>query len=105
MSERLEASVETGLRRKAATLASVLALLALLVGSFFGDRGILHLMSQRERAAALERELQALRAENLLLAGEIRALRSDPAAVERLAREQLGFAREGETLILIRDAP
>jgi cell division protein FtsB len=103
VNERIEPARESGLRRKAATLASVLLLVALLVGSFFGDRGILHLMSQRERALALERELDALRAENLRLAGEIRALRSDPAAVERLAREQLGLARPGETVFLIRD--
>ena len=94
-----------GLRRKAATLASILALIALLVGSLFGDRGILHLMTQRERALALERELQELRAENGRLAVEIHALKTDPQAVERLAREQLGLARPGETVFLIRDEP
>jgi cell division protein FtsB len=103
VTSRLEPARETGLRRRAATLASVLALIALLVGSFFGDRGILHLLSQRERALALERELTALRAENLRLAEDIRSLRSEPAAVERLAREQLGLARPGEIVFLIRD--
>lgn len=94
-----------GLRRKAAGLASAIALVALLVGSLFGDRGILHLMTQRERAAALARELEGLEAENALLAAEIAALRSDPAAVERIAREELGLARPGETVFLIRDVP
>lgn len=94
-----------GLRRKAAGLASAIALVALLVGSLFGDRGILHLMTQRERAAALALELQALEAENARLAAEIAALRSDPAAVERIAREELGLARPGETVFVIRDVP
>jgi cell division protein FtsB len=103
MNGRVEPARESSLRRKATTLASVLLLIALLVGSFFGDRGILHLMSQRERAQALELELQALRSDNARLAAEIRALRSDPRAVERLGREQLGLARPGETVFLIRD--
>lgn len=94
-----------GLRRKAAMLASMLVLIALLVGSLFGDRGMLHLMVQRERAQALEKEIDQLRAENTRLTEEIRALKTDPRAVERLAREQLGLARPGETVFLIRDEP
>lgn len=93
---------ETGLRRKAAFLASLFALVALLVGALFGDRGLLQLFDQQGKAAALEREIQALRGDNLRLAAEIAALRSDPRAIERLAREQLALAREGETVFLIR---
>jgi cell division protein FtsB len=61
-------------------------------------------MAQRERALELAREIEEIRAENLRLAAEIRALRSDPRAIERIAREQLGLARPGETVFLIRDA-
>ena len=93
---------ESGLRKKAATLASVIALIALLVGSFFGDHGVLQLLSQQERAEALAQDLEALRQENHRLAGEIRALSADPRAVERLAREQLGLAKPGETVFIIR---
>jgi cell division protein FtsB len=101
MAERPKA--EIGLRRKAATLGSVLALVALVVGSLFGDRGILYLFAQQERTEALRREIADLRAQNASLAGEIRALRSDPRAIERLARESLGLARDGETVFLIRE--
>jgi cell division protein FtsB len=103
---RDERGLSAGVRRKAATLASVLALIALVVGSLFGDRGILYLVDQRARTEALAREIEELRAENGRLAGEISALRSDPRAIERLAREELGLARPGETVFLIRsDAP
>ena len=95
---------DLGLRRKAATLASVIALVALIVGALFGDRGLLHLMDQRQKAEALSRELDLLQAENARLAGEIAALRSDARAIERLAREELGLARPGETVFLVRDA-
>ena len=93
---------DVGLRKKAAGLASAIALIALLVGSLFGDRGILHLMTQRQRAEALAREIDDLRDENARLTAEIAALRSDPAAIERIAREELGLARPGETVFLLR---
>ncbi len=94
---------DSGLRRKAAGLASVIALIALVVGSLFGDRGMLQLVTQRQKAQALQRQLEDLRAENAGLAAEISGLKSDPRAIERLAREQLGLARPGEVVFVIRD--
>lgn len=40
---------------------------------------------------------------NLALKREIQALRSDPAAIERLAREELGFSRPGEINFVFRE--
>jgi len=103
MISRDERRPEAGLRRKAVTLTSVLLLIALVVGSMFGDRGILHLMTQRQRADVLRQEIEALRAENLRLYSQIQELRTDPRSVERIAREELGLARPGETVFLIRE--
>jgi cell division protein FtsB len=94
---------DVGLRRKAATLASILAFIALVVGSLFGDGGVLQVLAQRERSAALQRQNDVLRVENGRLAAEIAALRRDPRAVERIAREELGLARPGETVFVIRE--
>jgi len=47
--------------------------------------------------------IEQLRTENARLAVEIVALRSDPRSIERLAREELGLARPGETVFLIRE--
>jgi cell division protein FtsB len=94
-----------GLRKKATTLFSIIAVIALVVGSLFGDRGILQLLRQRQRTEELARDIERLRDENRALAEEILALRRDPAAIERLAREQLGLARPGETVFVLRDAP
>ncbi|HWX25109.1 MAG TPA: septum formation initiator family protein [Vicinamibacteria bacterium] len=96
---------EVGLRRKAVTLASILVFIALVVGSLFGDQGVLHLMTQRQQAEALESRVDALREENARLAAEIAALRSDPQAVEKLAREELGLARKGETVFVLHEEP
>ena len=94
---------EVGLRKKAAILASIIVLVGLLVGSLFGDRGLLQLVSQRERADALAKEIEQLKADNSRLAGDIGALRRDPAVIERIAREELGLVRPGETVFVIRE--
>ena len=88
--------------RRAWVLGTVIALLALGVGSVFGDRGILNLVHRRQQVDELRAELDALRGENARLASEVIALRSSPRAVERLAREQLGLARPDETVFLLR---
>jgi len=80
-------------------------LIALAVGSLFGDSGILHLMQERDRLGTLRSELEQLRSDNGRLAEEIQALKSDPRSIERLAREELGLAKPGEVVFLVREAP
>lgn len=92
---------DEGLRKKAAVLFSVILLVALVVGSLFGDRGILQWVRQRDQVESLEGEIRVLEEENRRLAAEILALRTDPRTIERLAREELGLARAGETVVLI----
>ena len=100
MSAWEERSQGPSLRRKALLLASVLFLLALALNSLFGERGMLHLAGQRERVSALQSEIDQLRNENQRLMTEIAALRSDPSAIERIAREELGYVRPDETVYL-----
>ena len=90
-------------RMRAWVLGTVIALIALAVGSVFGDRGMLNLMSKRRQVDALRAELEGLREENARLTAQIAALRTSPRAVERLAREELGLARADETVFLIRE--
>jgi cell division protein FtsB len=92
---------EAGLRQKAALLTCVIAIVALLLGALFGDRGYLRLLQKRERTQALVHEVDRLETDNVRLAGEIRALKTDPRAIEKLAREELGLARPGEKVFLI----
>jgi cell division protein FtsB len=58
-------------------------------------------------AAAAEKQAEALRVDNLRiqterLKAELDRLKSDPKAIESLARENLGFVRPGEIVIRIR---
>ncbi len=81
----------------------MIVFVALVVGSLFGDGGLLELWQEQERERALGREVQMLRFENGRLADEIDALRRDPTAIERVAREELGLIRPGETVFLLRE--
>lgn len=103
MSREDGASGEPGLRRKAFVLGTVIALVALAVGSVFGDRGLLSLIEKRQQVESLRQEIEALRASNSRLVREISDLQQSPRAIERLAREELGLARPDETVFLIRD--
>jgi cell division protein FtsB len=91
-------------RMRAWVLGTVIALIALGVGSVFGDRGILSMLGEREKLESLRSELEGLRAENARLSAEIGNLRTSPRAIERLAREELGLARPDETVFLIRES-
>jgi cell division protein FtsB len=78
----------------------VAGLLAVLLGAaVFGDNGVLHLRRLRTDVATLHRDVQALEAENDRLSRALTELRSDPAALERIAREELGLVRPGERVL------
>jgi cell division protein FtsB len=63
----------------------------------------LPLIQQNERMRAdilrLQAQLQIEEAKSKQLQAQIDELRNDPNAVERLAREKLGYAKPGETVI------
>jgi len=74
--------------------------IAMLIAALFVGTMIIWMW---RTARQLKSEIEQLRAENARLSAEIQALRSDPLAIERLAREELGLSRPGETLFVIRD--
>ena len=75
---------------------AILFLLALVVASVVGNRSLLRLYHMHRERAALEREIEQLTAANAALAEEVRTLRTDPARVEAIAREELGLVKPGE---------
>ena len=82
-----------------------LVLVLAVVDGVFGERGLLANMQLRQRNAQQSAVNDELVAHNDDLTEEIRRLREDPAAVEELAREELGLIKDGELLIILRDAP
>ena len=86
-------------------------LLALVVGSLLLLLGLAALSSYRDlsvardRRQALQGEIQRTRDENEDLARLIERLRSDPATLERLAREQGRMMRPDDLVIVIPEDP
>lgn len=62
----------------------------------FDDEGLGRYRALRTELRELEKTNRALQDDVVRLQDEVRALRADPAAVERVAREDLGMVREDE---------
>jgi cell division protein FtsB len=83
-------------------LAASLVLSALMFAFFLlGDRGLWDLRRQRARLANLQTEVSTLAAENARLENEVARLRNDPAASEKIAREELNFVRPGDVVLVL----
>ena len=77
----------------------------LVVDALVGDKGVLQMMKKRQEAQALDQAVAAAKTENAQLLMEVDRLRNDPAALEDLARRDLGLIKPGEKVFIIRDAP
>lgn len=75
----------------------------LVVDALVGDQGLVATIRARKQYDELTSELARLRSENAGLREEARRLREDPAAIEEIARRELGLMSPGETLFIIRD--
>ncbi|MEO8585086.1 MAG: septum formation initiator family protein [Acidobacteriota bacterium] len=76
-----------------------------LVFGFFllSPSGLLKVRKQRIQLAAMQAEVEKLYAENLHLEEEVIALKTDPKAVEKIARETLNLVKPGEVVLLLPD--
>lgn len=93
-------NVDLGIWQKLTRLMALLLFLAAMLAVVFW---YIPLIQQNER---MRKEIQRLQAQikseeraTQALEERIRTLRTDPKAVERLARERLGFAKSNETVI------
>jgi len=83
-------------RRKLATAGIGALALLLLLHVVFGANGFLAYQKKKAQYRALEQDIQKIQKENDELAQRINALKTDPATIEKEAREQLRYARPGE---------
>ncbi|MBO8141137.1 MAG: septum formation initiator family protein [Firmicutes bacterium] len=66
--------------------------------------GFLQLRVLRAEVRQVREQIEALEAENARLRAELERYNSDPF-IERVAREELGLVRPGETPVLVVDPP
>ena len=75
------------------------ALAVLTVGlAIYGGNQVLRVSHMRTELEAMEREIATLRSKAEQLSRTVEDLRNDPAAIEKLAREEGGYVRPGETI-------
>jgi cell division protein FtsB len=89
--------------RRLLTGLFVFAVSVLVVDALVGDHGLLATVRARKQYDELTADLARIRAENAGLREEARRLREDPAAIEEIARRDLGLMSPGEKLFIIKD--
>jgi cell division protein FtsB len=88
-------------KRLLLTVGIVVACLIALVGL----PGFSSLVETRDKVRSLRAETAKVRQQNDVLRAKARSLREDPAAIEDVARRELGLARPGEVVFIIKDVP
>ncbi|MCA1583968.1 MAG: septum formation initiator family protein [Acidobacteria bacterium] len=89
--------------RRVVRYTLILVTIVLVIDAVVGEKGLLALLKAGREYHAVEVALDRARAENAALREEARRLREDPAAIEELARRELGLIKPGEKLFIIRD--
>jgi cell division protein FtsB len=79
----------------------IMGVVSLLVFTYaiIGDNGYLELKRKEKENLQLNHKIERLRHENKAILQEIKALKTDPKVIEKIAREQLGMVKPGEVKI------
>jgi len=91
--------------RRLGTAAAVLLIAGLLLHAMFGANGMVVYRQKHAEMQSLQSEVKRLQKENGQYVDQIRSLKSDPAAIEKEAREQLHYTRRGEVVYVSPDPP
>jgi cell division protein FtsB len=84
------------LRRRIATIAVLALACFLFVHVMFGANGMVVYKQKRAEREALQKQLMEMQQENEQYTQKIQGLKSDQKAIEKEAREQLGYMKPGE---------
>lgn len=101
--KRVAPAPAPGVRRRTVHLLLVFVTVVLVVDALVGDKGLMASMRARRQYTEVATALDALVRENARLREESRRLKEDPAAIEVVARQELGLIRPGEILFIIKD--
>jgi cell division protein FtsB len=91
------------LGRRALHYMLVLVSAVVITDALVGEKGLLAMLKARKQFRQLEDSLARARQENARLREDARLLREDPAAVEEIARRELGLMKPGEKLFIVKD--
>jgi cell division protein FtsB len=90
--------------KRLSVIAGAVAGLAFLWSLIVGEMGVVKYFRMSAHARILRGEIEHMKKDNARLSREVEALRTDPAYIERMARDKIGFARPGEVVYYYGDA-
>jgi len=73
----------------------------LALQDIFGTHGVVAMRKSQKEAAQIRNEIKQLNDENRQLDQRVKDLKSDPQAVEEIARQDMGLARPGEYIFKV----
>lgn len=88
-------------RRKLGTAAVAVLTLWMFAHVMFGPNGMIVYQRKRSEYHKLQQDIHSLQQENQRYSEQIKALKSDPKAIEKAAREELRYARPGEVVYVV----
>jgi cell division protein FtsB len=91
--------------RQLATVAVVALTAWLAVHVMLGANGIAVYRQKKSEYGDLQKSIDGLQKENDAYTAHIKGLKSDPAVIEKEAREQLHYARPGEVIYVAPSTP
>lgn len=92
------------LRRKARQILAI-AFLVLLVHDIFGPHGFIAMRRTQKEIEEIRAQIDKMNLENKSLSEEVNSLKTDPKAIERIAREEMGLAHPGELIFRLPETP
>lgn len=96
--------VNTLIGRIAIGVFSLLSV-AILLLAVFDDGGMFAVHERQAQLEKMNEQIQQLKEENANLQTTIDALKNDPAAMEKIAREEIGLIKPGEVILVKPKAP
>lgn len=90
------------LRRKIIVAIAVAALFNLILLIVFGDNGLVEMQRLRQRQRSMMQQNETLARENVSLYRTIGRLKSDPAFIESVARNELGMIGKDDVIVVLR---
>ena len=77
----------------------------LLLQDVFGTHGVLAMRQSEKQAEDIRKDIKRLDDENQRMQDRVKALKSDPTAIEKIAREEMKLSREGEVIFQTQPKP
>jgi len=92
---------KANIQKKAVRLFLMLGIGVLIITFFFGDHGIYHLYTIKSERNKIQKEIDYLRQQRVVLENEKTKLKTDFKYIEEMAREKYRMAKRGEKVFKV----